>query len=234
MALAVGVSTGLLSYFWIQLFGLHPASKHINFEIAAISAILWFPVGMIVLGIYQLAAKIVNANSVNNPWLSVHTLSDVLELSNKLGFLVYFVSFSVIFSFLFSWFVSRFGYKWMIDLVNVVRKGSKTAKLSGTSTVWNETFLKDNTQYVSFRKIDNPNEVIYGEIKKVSRPVELERNLLLSNSEHWTNILKDNKDVEVDEIFVDTKTGFIISIYNTEDALKAQDKYLESFEKETD
>ncbi|MDE1425422.1 hypothetical protein SFC27_11080 [Bacillus licheniformis] len=111
MALAVGVSTGLLSYFWIQLFGLHPASKHINFEIAAISAILWFPVGMVVLGIYQLTAMIVNANSVNNPWLSVRTLSDVLELSNNLGFLVYFVSFSVIFSFLFSWFVSRFAYR---------------------------------------------------------------------------------------------------------------------------
>ncbi|CAI8777832.1 hypothetical protein CHCC14809_2188 [Bacillus licheniformis] len=234
VAILIFTLPGLLSYFWIQLFGLHPASKHINFEIAAISAILWFPVGMIVLGIYQLAAKIVNANSVNNPWLSVHTLSDVLELSNKLGFLVYFVSFSVIFSFLFSWFVSRFGYKWMIDLVNVVRKGSKTAKLSGTSTVWNETFLKDNTQYVSFRKIDNPNEVIYGEIKKVSRPVELERNLLLSNSEHWTNILKDNKDVEVDEIFVDTKTGFIISIYNTNDALKAQDKYNATFESDAD
>ncbi|WP_270574344.1 hypothetical protein [Bacillus glycinifermentans] len=225
---------GLLSYFWIQLFGLHPASKHINFEIAAISAILWFPVGMIVLSIYQLTAMIVNTNSVSNPWLSVHTLSDVLELSNNLGFLVYFVLFSVIFSFLFSWFVSRFAYKWMISLVNVVRRGSGTAELSGTSTVWNETFLKNNAQLVSFRKIDNPDEVIYGEIKKVSRPVELERNLLLANTEHWTNILKDCKDVEIDEIFVDTKTGFIISIYNTEDALKAQDKYLESFEKETD
>ncbi|USO20086.1 hypothetical protein KY998_23960 [Bacillus paralicheniformis] len=68
----------------------------------------------------------------------------------------------------------------------------------------------------------------------MSRPVELERNLLLSNSEHWTNILKDNKDVEVDEIFVDTKTGFIISIYNTNDALKAQDKYNATFESDAD
>lgn len=234
VAILIFTLPGLLSYFWIQLFGLHPASKHINFEIAAISAILWFPVGMVVLGIYQLTAMIINANSVNNPWLSVRTLSDVLELSNNLGFLVYFVSFSVIFSFLFSWFVSRFAYRWMIRLVNVVRRGSGTAELSGTSTVWNETFLKNDAQLVSFRKIDNPDEVIYGEIKKVSRPVELERNMLLANTEHWTNILKDSKDVEIDEIFVDTKTGFIISIYNTEDALKAQDKYLESFEKETD
>jgi|GEM_PF-5158597 len=68
----------------------------------------------------------------------------------------------------------------------------------------------------------------------MSRPVELERNLLLANSEHWTNILKDCKDVEIDEIFVDTKTGFIISIYKTDDAIKAQDKYLETFKKNTE
>ncbi|MCY8142033.1 hypothetical protein [Bacillus haynesii] len=228
VAILIFTLPGLLSYFWIQLFGLHPASKHINFEIAAISAILWFPVGMIVIGIYQLTATIVNVNSVNNPWLSVRTLSDVLELSNNLGFLVYFVSFSVIFSFLFSWFVSRFAYRWMIRLVNVVRRGSGTAELSGTSTVWNETFLKNDAQLVSFRKIDNPDEVIYGEIKKVSRPVELERNLLLSNTEYWTELLKDNKDVGVSYVFLDTKTGFIISIYNTEDALKAHEKYLET------
>ncbi|GIN67556.1 hypothetical protein FKN04_09775 [Bacillus glycinifermentans] len=234
VAILIFTLPGLLSYFWIQLFGLHPASKHINFEIAAISAILWFPVGMVVLGIYQLTAMIVNTHLISNRWQTIRTLSDVLELSNNLGFLVYFVLFSVIFSFLFSWFVSRFAYKWMIRLVNVVRKGSGTAELSGTSTVWNETFLKNDAQVVSFRKIDNPNEVIYGEIKKVSRPVELERNLLLANSEHWTHILKDSKDVEIDDIFVDTKTGFIISIYNTEDALNAQDKYLETFEKETD
>lgn len=224
VAILIFTLPGLLSYFWIQLFGLHPASKHINFEIVAISAILWFPVGMVVLGIHQLTAMIVNTNSVSNPWLSVHTLSDVLELSNNLGFLVYFVLFSVIFSFLFSWFVSRFAYRWMIRLVNVVRRGSGTAELSGTSTVWNETFLKNDAQLISFRKIDNPDEVIYGEIKKVSRPVELERNLLLTNSGLWTNILKDCKDVEIDDIFVDTKTGFIISLYNTDDALKVYHK----------
>ncbi|ATH91585.1 hypothetical protein [Bacillus glycinifermentans] len=232
VAILIFTLPGLLSYFWIQLFGLHPASKHINFEIAAISAILWFPVGMVVLGIYQLTAMIVNANSVNNPWLSVRTLSDVLELSNNIGFLVYFVLFSVIFSFLFSWFVSRFGYRWMIRLVNVVRRGSGTAELSGTSTVWNETFLKNDAQLVSFRKIDNPDEVIYGEIKKVSRPVELERNLLLTNIDKWTKVLKDNKDVEVANIFIDTKTGFIISIYDTDSAMAAYNKIYETEENE--
>ncbi|MED1659404.1 MULTISPECIES: hypothetical protein [Bacillus] len=169
VAILIFTLPGLLSYFWIQLFGLHPASKHINFEIAAISAILWFPVGMGVLGIYQLTAMIVNANSVNNPWLSVRTLSDVLELSNNLGFLVYFVLFSVIFSFLFSWLVSKFAYKWMIDLVNVVRRGSETAELSGTSTVWNETFLKNDAQLISFRKIVNCDEMIH--VEKMSRPL---------------------------------------------------------------
>lgn len=227
VAILIFTLPGLLSYFWIQLFGLHPASKHINFEIAAISAILWFPVGMVVLGIYQLTAMIVNANSVNNPWLSVRTLSDVLELSNNIGFLVYFVLFSVIFSFLFSWFVSRFGYRWMIRLVNVVRRGSGTAELSDTSTVWNETFLKNEGQAVSFRKIDNPDEIIYGEIEKVSRPVELERNLLLTNIDKWTKVLKDNKDVEVANIFIDTKTGFIISIYDTDSAMAAYNKIYE-------
>ncbi|MDE1421315.1 hypothetical protein ABEV78_12575 [Bacillus licheniformis] len=58
----------------------------------------------------------------------------------------------------------------MIRLVNVVRRGSGTAELSGTSTVWNETFLKNDAQLVSFRKIDNPDEVIYGEIKKCPDP----------------------------------------------------------------
>ena len=62
----------------------------------------------------------------------------------------------------------------------------------------------------------------------MSRPVELERNLLLSNTEYWTELLKDNKDVGVSYVFLDTKTGFIISIYNTEDALKAHEKYLET------
>jgi len=45
--------------------------------------------------------------------------------------------------------------------------------------------------------------------KKVSRPVELERNLLLTNSGLWTNILKEYKDAEIDDIFVDTETDFI-------------------------
>ncbi|MGN9865410.1 hypothetical protein [Bacillus swezeyi] len=92
VAILIFTLPGILSYFWIQLFGLHPASKHINFEIAAISAILWFPVGMIVLGIYQLIVVIVNANPVNNPWLSVHMaqlsktpLSFLRHVQNKLN-----------------------------------------------------------------------------------------------------------------------------------------------------
>lgn len=34
VAILIFTLPGLLSYFWIQLFGLHPASKHINFEIS--------------------------------------------------------------------------------------------------------------------------------------------------------------------------------------------------------
>ncbi|WP_259331024.1 hypothetical protein [Bacillus sonorensis] len=57
VAILIFTLPGLLSYFWIQLFGLHPASKHINFEIAAISAILWFPVGLC-LGFISLPRKL--------------------------------------------------------------------------------------------------------------------------------------------------------------------------------
>lgn len=221
VAVLIFTLPGLLSYFWIQLFGLNPTSKHSNFEIAAISAILWFPVGMIVLGIYQFTATFVNHQIANNSWLSIRTLSDVLELSNNLGFLVYFVSFSVIFSFLFSWAVSEFVYKWMIKLVNVVRNRSGTAGLSRTSSVWNETFLNNDPQVISIGKVDNPEVIIYGEIEKVSRPVELERNLLLRNTQYYTKLLKDNEDVKISNVFVDTKTGYVVTIYNTDDVAEA-------------
>ena len=44
---------GFLMYFWIQSFGINPVVKHSATEMGAISALLWLPVSLLTIIIYN-------------------------------------------------------------------------------------------------------------------------------------------------------------------------------------
>jgi len=233
ISLLVFTLPGLLTYFWIQLFGLTPTVKHQSTEMLAISALLWIPVMVTVLFFYQLLAYAssldmfylgVDIPILKKDWTMINKLSDIVTLPDNVWFLLYFVASSIIVSFYVAKFICKKGYKKLLHKVNQIRKENGLAPLSGNTTVWNEAFLGNEGQLVEVYKIDKPDEKVIGCIKKVSRAFEPEKNIVLEGVEHWTEVMK-HYHVEIDDIFIDTKTGLVIKIYNTDQALEAQNLY---------
>ncbi|BAD74809.1 DUF6338 family protein [Geobacillus kaustophilus] len=233
ISLLVFTLPGLLAYFWIQLFGLTPTVKHQSTEMLAISALLWIPVVITVLFVYQLLAYVssldvihlkVDVPILKKDWTMINKLSDIATLSDNVWFLLYFVASSIIVSFYLAKFICKKGYKKFLDKVNQVRKENGLAPLSENTTVWNEVFLGNEGQVVEVYKIDKPDEKVIGCIKKVSRAFEPEKNIVLEGVEHWTKVM-EHYEVETEDAFIDTKTGLVIKIYNLEQALEAQDLY---------
>lgn len=202
---------GVLAYFWLQAFGVNPVAKHSPTEFTAVAGLLWLPVSFGTLILYNFGIWLSSFISQAKP---IWTLPVLKDASNSFTFLIVFLLLSVFVSFIFSFIWAMWGFKVQQLLVNWVRVKRGFAKFSDTISVWDEVFGKDESQLVEIGRLDKPDNItVTGEIKKASRTFEPER-LCLADVTFMTELVKEYS-IPVDNIFVDTKSGLYIKVYNS-------------------
>lgn len=142
----VFILPGIMAYFWLQVFGLNPSVKHTASELSAIAALLWLPVSFGTLLVLNTWGVIVSKGpfSVKTAW----TLDDVNSATSDIKYLFLFLMVSFLVSFIVSWFWSRIGNELTRALINKVRESRGIAKMSSSTSVWSEFFIridKDNS-----------------------------------------------------------------------------------------
>lgn len=202
---------GVLAYFWLQAFGINPVTKHSPTEFTAVAGLLWLPVSFGTLILYNIVIWLSSFVAQATPIWTMQTLKDS---SNNIIFLVVFLLFSVLVSFLFSFVWAIWGFKVQQFFVNWVRAKRGFAKFSDTISVWDEVFGKNESQLVEIGRLDKPDNItVTGEIKKASRTFEPER-LCLADVTFMTELVREYS-IPVDNIFVDTKSGLYVKVYNS-------------------
>ncbi|CAM4053461.1 hypothetical protein L1N85_19865 [Paenibacillus alkaliterrae] len=202
----VFILPGFIMYFWIQTFGINSVIKHTPLEMGTISALLWLPVSASTLGLYNLFGTLGSQTAI---W----TLEGLKEKSSSIIFLTIFIVLSIFVSFPLSFFYVKLIFPYQRNLINKIRSNRGVASYSDMPSVWDEVFGKDEVQIVSISKIDKQTECIIGEIQKAPRPFEPEKAFYLRHVELFTKLVTDHK-IPVTNVFVDTKSGSCIKIYD--------------------
>ena len=225
---------GLLTYFWINLFGVNSSAKRNNTEVTAISILLWIPILCVVLVIYNLLAlashwkKIhpsFNVSVLKRDWRYIDSLEDLTVLSGSIWFILFYLLVTIIISFFLGKLISKYGYKKMIEQVNEIRINNNVAPLGLHSTVWDSMFLGNDAQVIEYKK---DGESIIGQLIKVPRAHEEKKAMGLKAVEHWGKVM-EYYDVEIELTYVDTESGIIINIYKKDKAIEAQNLFNERF-----
>lgn len=209
------VLPGLLGYYWLAFLGVTPTQKHNSFEMLSISILLWVPITVLNVGVYNIIACSKQVEMIYN-------LDLLISLSKYLSFQLYYVISSIIFSYLFArlWTSNNVQEKTLAH-INRLREKRKLAGFSRLTTVWDECFTTFKTLVVEISSLSNPENKIVGCIRKTSRPLEPERNLVIDDIEYFTNLVSENH-ISIDSVFVDVKTGLIIKIFNRKEIEEAQ------------
>lgn len=222
----VFIIPGLLLYFWLQSFGIKPVVKHTTAEFTAIVAILWLPVSLVTLLLYNLVIKFGKLASELTP---IHSITDLKVASDSFIFLGFFILLSIIVSLLFGVVWSKWLHEYFMDRINDIRKWRGSAPFSKSPSVWDEVFGKDDAQVVEIGKIDKQDSTscFIGYIAKASRHLEPERNIHLADVAYYTELVEKYK-IPVKNIFYDTKSGSYIKVFDSEKVSEAQDKEKDS------
>jgi hypothetical protein len=219
---------GLMLYFWLQSFGINPVVRHNPAEFTAVSVLLWFPVSLTAVLLFNLAVKISSLLRDLNP---IWSTDELKTASGSFSFLIIFLGSSLLISFIFGLIWAKWIHQQLfMKVINKVREWRGVAPLSKSPSVWDEVFLNNDSQVVEIGKIDKMDSEEYGfigEIKKASRTFEPERNLLLNEIDFFTTLVKKHK-IPITTIFVDSKSGMYIKIYDPDKIYDAQKKDLES------
>lgn len=218
----VFILPGIMAYFWLQVFGMTPSVKHTAPELSGISALLWLPVSFITLLVLNTWGVLVKTGllSVSQVW-SVKSLN---EATSDIKYLVLFLFVSFVVSFFVCWIWSFWGNVLLKKVINHVRKTRGVAALSTSSTVWEEFFVKleqGNSEdaddsviakeavYI-VHKIDKPDEFIAGSMTKASSPLEVDKSLVLEDTQNWMDSINNDYDFDVKRIYIDFKSGMVV------------------------
>jgi hypothetical protein len=206
----VFVLPGIMMYFWVQSFGINPVVKHSPMEMGAIAALLWLPVSLTTILVYNSIGSIYGATAI---W----TLDELKKQTGSISFLAWFTFLSLPISFILSISYTKIIYPIQIFCVNTIRKLLKYAPLSDASTVWESFFVQVNNKRnkgnlpVRIYKMDKPNETcLVGLISNASRPFETERALIL---ERDAELLASHNSYEYETVrtYVDLKSGIAVA-----------------------
>lgn len=209
---------GVLAYFWLQAFGVNPVTKHTTAEFTGVTVLLWFPVASITIFIYN---GIIMVSSVLIKLNGIWSMPDLKNAAQSLPFLFNFLILSIIVSYVIARIWTKWGNEFLRKkIINPVRESHGVAPFSEFPSVWDEVFMKNEPQVVEIGKIDKSGETLIGQIKKVSRPFEPERNLYLDEVEKFKK-LNQIYELPIDNYFVDTKTGTYVKIFNTAKVIAA-------------
>ncbi len=217
---------GIMTYFWLQAFGLVPPTKHSAPELTGIAALLWLPVSFSTLFLLNLWAEVFGNVK------SILTIEDFSNATNDLKYLTLFLFISLVISYVFSVIWSVWGHRTLVRIINKTRNARNIANYSNGSTVWEEFFIKIDEEQINsedkksselkarskrvkeavyiVHKIDSPEKFIVGSMTKASRPFESIKGLVLEDTESWEDDIKNNNDYEIKKVYVDFSSGFIV------------------------
>ncbi|CAN7273342.1 hypothetical protein [Paenibacillus sp. LjRoot56] len=219
---------GLLLYFWLQSFGVNAVVKHNPSEFTAYVVLLWFPVSMITLLIFNCLVALTRVFTTSNFY--VVSIDDLKIATNDFRFIISYILLSVIVSYLFGVYWSVWGNKFLREvLINKVRKKRNVAPYSEYPSVWDEVFLKNELQIAEIGRIDKPdNPGLYGCIDKASRPFESERHLFLESIQGFNKKFIEDHSIPVTHSFYDVKSGSYVKLYDVEITIErlAREGYL--------
>lgn len=212
---------GIMAYFWLQVFGVNPSVKHTPPEFTGIAALLWLPVSFVTLLVLNIWGIVINNKyfSVDIVW-SLKALNDA---TSDIRYLVLFLLVSFFVSFFICWLWTLWGYELIRVMINKVRETRKIAPLSSSSSVWEEFFIKINKEdkgledssiakeavYIVY-KIDKPDEFVIGSMTKVSRPLEVDKALVLEDTSQWMESAKTDFEYDTVRVYIDTKSGMVV------------------------
>jgi len=215
----VFILPGVLAYFWLQAFGINPVVKHSPTEFTAVAGLLWLPVSFGTLILFNISIWLSSFISHASPIWTMQALKDA---SNNFIFLVVFLLLSVLVSFIYSLIWSLWGFKIQQRLVNWVREKRGIAIFSDSTAVWDEVFGQNDSQIIEFGRIDKPEAfTIIGQINKASRIFEPERNLCIDEIDYMTELIRDYPTIRVSKMFLDTKAGTYIKVFDPKAADEA-------------
>lgn len=219
----VFILPGFVMYFWVQAFGINPVMKHTTIEFTTVSALLWIPISVVTLLLHNTMYFALKwTGRISQVW----TIDELTKAAQNPIFLLWFLMLSVLVSYVFGAFWALYGMDKIRTAINYVRQKKNLAVLSENTSVWDELFLKNEPQIVEIGKIDKPEHNLIGELGKVSRTFEPER-LSLNHVDIVTRIVKE-KEVPVDKVFVDVKSGTYVKIFDSKEFEKAHSAVLQS------
>ncbi|HLR69439.1 MAG TPA: DUF6338 family protein [Virgibacillus sp.] len=220
LALIVFVLPGFIAFNLLSLFGLYPTFKHKNNEIIVLSAIMWIPINMIVLGVYSLVVILLNTHySLDIPY--IRDMDSLITLSNDFIFILYYVTFSALVAYFLAKLASDKMYYNLLSHINKIRNKNGKASLSRNPTVWENSFSNDDFQIV---RVSMSNKTYIGEIKTISGNVENGKDFILQFEDHWKKIM-EKYEIEVVEVYIDTETKIVIETFHRGQCINAQDLY---------
>lgn len=214
---------GILTFWLIQMFGVSPSVKKEGIEYTTITAMLWIPITFFALIPYVLYGAWVKRK------ILITNISDLVDLANNPLFLIYFVIMTVLVSFIIARFYVSEIHPFLLNKINETRENNNIAPFSKHSTVWNETFLKNEPMTIQL--ILSNGEKIIGLVSKAPRESEGTRDLVVNENMEflegnikWSTFIKDN-NISVERNFIDGNSGSLVRIYNNAEVEEALQHY---------
>lgn len=233
ISLIIFTLPGFMTYILAQLFGATPSYKRKGNEMLVVSLILWLPIVTVILVIYQFFAFLSNWDLlhphtnwpiIKKNWPFFREMTDLTSFSNEPIFLLYYLIMSILLSYLIARFYYSKVYEYLHNKINNIRQNNDKAAISKEPSVWEKAFTGNNVQIVKIGNI-NSQDYSIGEIATVSGGLEDEKEMLLRHVDHWTAIM-NSYEVRVTEVFIDTKSGSKVEIFDRDQAYQAQGLYL--------
>lgn len=205
---------GLIIILINERIGFHPSAKYTNIEKTVMAILFSIPVLIINLLILAL---------VHGDWGMANINALQKEVKSAVGLLVYILS-SLFWSYIVCCVWHDYVKKmFVVDFVNQIRNTEGKSSI-GDGLVWENAFHGKDPQAVMVMMKD---EKLYGSLIDNSENISNERSMLLTDSKAVEDIIT-KYNIPVDQIYVDTKSGVAVKIFDSEKFKENYDSYMES------
>jgi hypothetical protein len=201
LAYIILLAPGLIIMLINERIGSHPSVKYTNTEKLVMSVLFSVPVLICNLALIRL--KTGEAAYIGQ------LKQEIQYLSGLIFFSISSILFAIGFSFLWNKFLKE---HYVIELINKFRRDKEKCDLNEGSLVWEDAFHVKEPQAVMAILKD---EKLYGSPINGSEGISDERCLLLSDSKIVEDIVI-TYNVPIDKVYLDTKSGVAVKIYNSQ------------------
>ncbi len=204
------LSPGLIVVLINEHAGSYHKPRYTNIEKILIAIIFSLPVLM--GNLFIIALKYGS--------LAVANLDTLLQEINSLNGLFFYAVSSLLLACLVSYCWNSCTREWSLKFINSIRIKKGKAGLNQNSIVWEEAFHQNEAQAVEVILKEGS---VFGSPVNVSENVSEERCLLLAVPREVETLVKKYK-LPIEKVYVDTKSGIAIKVFNAAEFKKAYQK----------